>query len=140
AAGDGIDGHGAQIALAHQVLQRLRGLLLVEGVLVDHRAQREQIVLEQTLLGAQQRFLVERHGDRHQNRDDRHYDDQLDQRVALFTTPNRTFHRARAPWSWYRRRKRSALPSFAISDRPACCACPSRMSRSSGPWGCAAEI
>ena len=33
-----VNGNGAQIACINQILQRLRGRLLVKRVLIDHRA------------------------------------------------------------------------------------------------------
>jgi 50S ribosomal subunit-associated GTPase HflX len=71
-----------QVAVLEQVVERLRRLLLVHGVGVDGRAHHVQIFLEHRFLGLPDGALKARHGDHHEYADDRHHDQQLDQRKA----------------------------------------------------------
>src|SRR5215831_6910093 len=94
AADDGIVRDLAEVAFRHQVLQGLGGLLLVVRVIVNDRSQREEVVAQDALLGADERLLVDRDRDRDQNPDDGNDDQNLDQReAARFTIPSTAFHR-----------------------------------------------
>ena len=122
--------------VAHQILQRLRRLLLVVRVVVDHRPQREQVVLQNAFLGPDDRLLINRDRDRDENDDDRHHHHQLDKREAAKAAPHRALTRCsskshRVPYRWFccTRRIRSGRPSFANRGRPGRCASPIPASR-----------
>src|SRR5690348_13200313 len=119
----------AQVAFRHQVLQGLGRLLLVIGVLVQHRPEGEEVIAEHALAGPQNRLLVDRHRNRDKYPDDRDHDKDLDQReaAALVTTPSKVFHRALYPGWLCTRQTRSGRPRRWTWDHPAYCAFPS-------PW------
>src|SRR5438067_958252 len=125
--GHWINGYVKQIAFGHQILQRLRGLLLIEGVLIQLRPDGEQIIAQDALPGSQDGFLINGDGNRNQDPDNRDNYQNLDQResAARPTSLNTVCHREPYQSCWCRRQTRSARPRRWTWDRPACCASPS---------------
>ena len=80
--GHGVFGDGLEIAVLDQVVERLRGFLLIHGVGVDGGAQGVQVFLEHRFARMLDGLDVAGHGDHGQNADDGHDDHQLDQRKA----------------------------------------------------------
>jgi hypothetical protein len=94
AAGHGVVGDLLEVASADQVVEGLRGLLLVQRVLRDYGADGEEILLEHGFAGAPDGLVVGRERDRNQDQDDADDDHQLDQgeAAALFLFVTRSCH------------------------------------------------
>ena len=78
----GIERDLPEISGGDQIIEGLRGLLLVERVLRDDGAQSGQVRAQNRLTGLYDRLVVDRHGNRHQDHDDEDDDHQLEQRES----------------------------------------------------------
>src|ERR1700758_298057 len=87
---EGVLGNHFQVAGLHQVIERLRRLLLVEGVLRDDLPQREQILFQYRLFRPQNRPVIDGQGNRDQDEDQTDHDHHLDQRKPATVLP----------WQW----------------------------------------
>src|ERR1019366_1129294 len=86
--GEGVLGELLEILGIHQVLQGLRGLLLVERVLVDQRPHGVEIVAQRSLFGVENGRGIIWDGKRKQDDDDADHHHQLDQsKAALSPAP-----------------------------------------------------
>lgn len=97
--GDGVLGNLAEVAIRDKVVEGFGGVLLIDGVFVDHVAERKEIVAQYAFLGADDRFLIDRNGYGEEDRDDRHHDHQLDQGEAAqqrVGVPGPTLQRSQA--------------------------------------------
>ena len=75
-------GNSVQVTCRHQIIELLRGLVLVLRVLVDGAAHGIEVFLEDGLFCAPKMLGVDRNGDSYQDSDDRDHDDHLNQREA----------------------------------------------------------
>src|SRR5579862_1348491 len=78
--GHGIDRELLQITGRNEVVERLRGFLLVERVLRDDGPQGEKILFQHRLARPDNRLVVGRQRDRHENENNADDDHQLNQR------------------------------------------------------------
>ena len=95
--GHGIHRNLPQIARLHEVVERLRGLLLVEGVLLDDIAQCVQVRSQNGLARLDDGSVVIWDRDRHQDHDDADYDHHLKQRKTAGMCSAFDCGRKRAP-------------------------------------------
>src|ERR1035437_2322614 len=83
--GEGVLGELLKISGVHQVLQGLRGLLLIERVLIDKRPQGVKVAAQRSLFGVQNGRRIIRDGEREQDHDDADHHHQLDQSEAALS-------------------------------------------------------
>ena len=82
AMGEGIDGHGLEVASLDEVVEGLRGFLLVDGVGVDGGAEGMQILVEDGFAGGADVVGVGGNRDGREDADDEHDNHQLDEGEA----------------------------------------------------------
>src|SRR5512135_2885266 len=78
-----VDRDLAEVFLGHERLQRVGVVALVRVELVEAGPEREEVLAQRRLLGPDGSLLELRHGDRDQDPEDGHHDEQLDEREAL---------------------------------------------------------
>jgi len=66
----GIDGDLAEISGGDEIVEGLRGFLLVEGVLRDDGTERREVGAEYGFAGLDDRLVIDGDGDGHQDHDD----------------------------------------------------------------------
>ena len=69
-AGHGIDGDLAEVSGGNEIVERLRGFLLVERVLGDDGTERREVGSENGFAGLDDGLVVDGNGDGHQDHDD----------------------------------------------------------------------
>src|ERR1700675_1096789 len=77
-----VDRNLPQVVSVHQVVKRLRSLLLIQRVIIDGLAHRLQVLLQHRFPGALNGFVVHDCGHANEDRDDHHHNHQLNQRKS----------------------------------------------------------
>ena len=76
------------IAGTLEIFKRLWRRFLVERVVVDRLPERLQILVQHRFVRAQNGLVIPHRGDSEKDKDDRHYDHQLDERKSRHAAPH----------------------------------------------------
>src|SRR5579885_792212 len=79
---DRVERYFAQVMCLHQIVQRLRRLLLVQRIIVDGLPHGLQVLFQHGLARSLHGLVVNNRGHADQDREDHHHDHQLDQRES----------------------------------------------------------